>query len=141
MVVTPRADSRNAAARTGKRFHGSFHVRHGLPIVARFSRPGGALEGSKGNAGQSCCFHRIGTDLRRKGMRGINQPGDGIGLHPVRQALRPAKAANPRFDRLGARSVDAAGIGQHGIDTRIGAGARQKARFARSTQNEDTAHG
>lgn len=141
LKVQPSDGKEDAAARTGKRFNSGLHVGHCGPGVARFRHPGRTLEGAERYARELCCFDRIGADLCREGMGGIDQMGDGICSHPVGQPLRPAKAADPRFDRLRARRVNATRIGQYGIHPNICAGARQEAGFARSAQNEDTAHG
>lgn len=110
------------------------------PIVALRGVPGRAFQGQELHAARKAGIDGIPAHPSCKGVGGIDDMGDLVGLHIVTQARHTAKAADPRGQRLRHGAGGAPGIGKHGVHALRREGCGKAACFGSSPQQEK-AHG
>ncbi|TCL10195.1 hypothetical protein BXY66_2264 [Shimia isoporae] len=83
------------------------------------------------------CMKRVPTHLSSKGMRGIDNMRDIVGAQVSNKAIDPSEPANPRWQRLGLGSCNAASIGKHGVHSTLGHKRGQLARLGGSAKDKE----
>ena len=112
-------------------------VRNDSPAVAVLNLPWRPLQPQQGNARHLGCRMRMGGDLRREGMRGIDHGSDPLSFEIGHQPGYPAETAAPHmairqqwiFGNPGQRRNDLEPLGQQP--------RRQLPRLARAAKDED----
>ena len=111
---------------------------HRTPAVAFLALPGRAAHRQQRHTGQPGSGRGIGGDLRRIGMRGIDQHPDSLGAQIVRQPVGTTETADAQWHGMFGRHQRTTRKRQFHAVTRI---ARQSfgqlARFRRAAENED----
>lgn len=123
-------------ARAVQRRRGARHVRNMGPVVLRFFRPGGPLEGAKRHCGHGAGLQGIAADPGRKGMGRVNDLPDAVALQECRKPLGPAEPADMHGNRLLAGTGHAPRIGQKRRPARLGYGLCQPARLGGAAKDE-----
>ncbi len=135
------ADSEEHVCRgIGQGGHGGGDIGDLGPDITRRRVPRRAFQGEELHTASKAGIDRMTAHLCCKGVGGVDDMGDIVGLHIATKPRHTAKATDARGQRLGYRVGRAPGIGKHGVDARGGKGGGKAACLGRSPQQEK-AHG
>jgi len=126
--------------RIGQGDDGGRNIGNMGPVITCLSLPRRAFQGEELHAAGKAGRNGISAHLCCKGVGGVDDMGDVVGLHIFTQARHAAKAADAGRQGLGHRVGRAPGIGKHGVDADGREGGGEVAGFGRAAQ-EEGAHG
>jgi hypothetical protein len=130
----------DAGGRIGQGCNSAPDIWHMLPIIALNGTPRLTLQCQKRNATGMAGLKSIPAHLRGKGVSGVNDMRDALGLNIGQKPRDASKPAHPRRQGLRHGLRGAPCIGKDGIHAPRGQGCGKVGGFGRSTQQED-AHG
>lgn len=139
--VLPPDGKEDPLRRATQSLNRSRNIGQVLPVIAGASRPGRPLQRQKRRAGDCAGGKRIAADLRGKGMGGVDHRRDLVIAEKCGQPVRPAKAADALRDRLGARGLGPARIGEQRRPAHGGHRLGQLAGLGRAAEDEELLHG
>lgn len=131
----------NARGQHGKGRRRGRKIGNAGPAVAGRRLPGCALERAKGDARPGAGLDRIQAHPGGERMGGVDHMGDPFRRKEPGKAGGPAKAADPRRQRLGDRRAGPAGVGKDRVDTSLRKMAGKLACFGGAAQKKDARHG
>jgi len=132
---------KHAGGQAGQGCDSARNIAHVPPIIPCPCNPRRTLQRQQRQAQRGAGCIGIAAHLRSKGVRCINNMGNGTRPQIIGQTLHTAKSAHPHGQRLRRGRIGAPCIGKHCRNPRIGQGAGSKAGLSCAPQQQDARHG
>ncbi len=138
--LQPTQCQKHTLGRASQSSHRTGHVSDGVPIIAHLRLPGRTRVGQQRHSQLRASGHCMLTDLRCKGMGGINNMADLSLLQVSHQASTATKSADSGGYGLRRQCLHPTGIAKDHRITQLGQPVRQLRRFSATTKNQDFCH-
>lgn len=135
------ADSqKHAGGLVGQGIHCRCDIGHASPVITALRLPCRTLQCDQCGVGQAAGLHGVAAHFCGERVGGVDDMGDGLVTQIVRQALDPAKAADPRGQGLRQGRIGAPRIGKYCIRAGVSQTLRQGAGLGRAAKQKDACH-